>query len=425
MYVMDTKIHKSIEPLRDDLVNIVYEYLNNNNIKITQNKRLLIKGAVACFLLNTFCKVKKGINLCGITLNRNHYSQCPIVNGTKLNRKVSYQYTRVLFDVLTSYDMIILNKGGVQEYGVLEGKWQAISFTNGFIEIKKPLLRMYENYASLTTEESIRKNVVIVRDGKGIDIPYKGNHKTRIDKGILIPYNVLSIEQTVKNGDRVFDVQMYKVYNGKTFQKGARNYMSGEGIQNLSSDERHKLTINGCQTVIYDYKAFEPSIAYSMCNEIMSGDPYTISLDGYCPTVLRKLCKNFLLVMMNIGDRKNLKTSLNSLVSSEFDVVGLYKEGKIPDKRIDIGTIVDKLETKHYLIKHMFYDNHHTHPSYLGSLIADYITDYFTQRGILVLSVFDEFIIQEEYDQELKEVMFRAYDTILGQVGNCNVVKEK
>ncbi|AUR93476.1 hypothetical protein NVP1187O_163 [Vibrio phage 1.187.O._10N.286.49.F1] len=425
MYVMDTKIHKSIEPLRDELVNIVYNYLNSSNVKITQNKRLLIKGAVACFLLNTFCKVKKGINLCGITLNRNHYSQCPIVNGVKINRKVSYQYTRVVFDALVSHSMIVLNKGGVQEYGVLEGKWQAISFTNGFVEIKKPLLRMYDCYESLTSEESVRKNVVIVRDGKGIDIPYKGNAKTRIDKGILIPYNVLSIEQIVENGDRIFDVQMYKVYNGNTFQKGARNYMSGEGIQNLSSDERHKLTINGCQTVIYDYKAFEPSIAYSMSNEVMEGDPYTINIDGYCPVLLRKLCKSFLLVMMNIKDRKNLKTSLNSLISSEFNVNTLYKEGKIPDKRIDINTIVDKIETKHYLIKHMFYDNHHTHPSYLGSLIADYITDYFTQRGVLVLSVFDEFIIQEEYDQELKEVMFRAYETILGQSSNCNVRKEK
>ncbi len=118
-------------------------------------------------------------------------------------------------------------------------------------------------------------------------------------------------------------------------------------------------------------------------------------------------------------------STLNSMVSVEFDIDKLYREGKIPDKRIDVKDVVDKLETKHYLIRHMFYGQHHTHPSYIGSLIADYITEYFTQRGVLVLSVFDEFIIQEQYDKELEEVMFRAFDAVLGCHKNCAVVKEK
>ncbi len=425
MYVMDTKIHKSIEPLRDEVTNIVYSYMENNNVKINQNKRLLTKGAVSCFLLNTFYKTKKGINLCGITLNKNHYSQTPIVNGIKSNRKVSYQYTRILLDALVSFGFIELSRGGVKEYGILNGKWQAISFNNGFIELKRPLLEMYDQYEKLSNTESIRKNVVIVRDGDGIDIPYKGNPKTKIDRGILNPYNTLSVESTVENGEKTYDVQMYKIYNGKTFQKGARNFMSGEGIQNLTSEERHKLTINKGDTVIYDYQAFEPSISYGMCGEVMVGDPYTVALEGYCPVLARKLGKSFLLVMMNIEGERHLLPALNSMISNDYQVDKLYSSGKIPDKRIDVKTIVDKLETKHYLIKHLFYGKHHTHPSYIGSLIADYITEYFTQRGILVLSVFDEFIIQEEHEKELQEVMIRAYETILGSADNCVIVKEK
>lgn len=425
MYVMDTKIHKSIDPLKDEITNIVFSYMEKNKVKINQNKRLLTKGAVSCFLLNTFYKVKKGVNLCGITLNKNHYSQTPLINGVRTGRKVSYQYTRILFDALIDNGMIILSKGGVKEYGILNGKWQPINFNNGFIEIKKPLIHLYNKYETISAGEYIRKNIVIVRDENGIDVAYKSNSKTKMDRAILTPYNLLSVNSSVENGDRVFDVQMYKIYNGKTFQKGARNFMSGEGIQNLSSAERKLLTIDSQNTSIYDYKAFEPSIAYSMCGEFMEGDPYMVSLDGYCPVVSRKLVKSFLLVMMNIEDKRYLVAALNGMISSEFEIDKLYKEGKIPDKRVDTKHIIDLIETKHYLIKHMFYGQHHTHPSYIGSLIADYITEYFTQRGVLVLSVFDEFIVQDQFSKELEEVMFRAYETVLGTSNNCMIVKEK
>ena len=424
MYVMETKIPKNLEKLRDELSNIVFTYLCNNNVKVNQNKRLLIKGSVSCFIFNTFYKVKRSVNICGITLNKNHYSRDSIVNGVKTGRKVSYQYTRVLFDCLESGGYIKLNKGGVSDYGIVSGKWVATEFSSGYIEINKKLIRLYNQYEHNKVEDGVRKNVIILRDGKGVDVPFKTTPSVKLIKENLNSYNHLTFNFNVEKGKKVYDVQVYKVYN-ESFEKGARSYMSSEGIQGMSSEERHLLTINGKNTVIYDYKAFEPSIAYSMCGEAMEGDPYTIELEGFNPALLRSLCKKFLLVMMNIDNEKYLKHSLNSMIKEEFNIEALYKEGKIPDKRIDVKTIVEKLEDKHYLIRHMFYGKYHTQPSYIGSLVADYITDYFTQRGVLVLSVFDEFIIQEEYDEELKEVMFRAYEMILGSNTNCKVVKEK
>ena len=55
----------------------------------------------------------------------------------------------------------------------------------------------------------------------------------------------------------------------------------------------------------------------------------------------------------------------------------------------------------------------------------DFIINYFTQRGILVLPVFDEVIIEMEHEDKLKEVMEMAYQSVLGFTDNCTIVKEK
>lgn len=425
MYLMDTKINTKLHPLRDNLCNIVYSYLEESGNKVTLNKRKLTKQAVSCFILNTFFKMEKGINRVGITLDKNHYSRSCIINGVDTKRKVSYQYTRILFDALESKEYINLHKGGIEEYGVVGGRWQPISFESGYIKIHSSLFDLYSDYFHTVDKEKLR-NVIIVRDDKGINVTFRMNPKTRLCRSILDSYNQLSYVNVVRDGNgKIRDVQLYKVFNGKSFEKGARNYMSIEGIQSLSKEERRELTINSNKTVIYDYKAFEPSIAYSMNQEIMGGDPYSINIEGYDKETCRRIAKVCMLILMNVSDRRSLKSAVNAAVKEEFNVDKLYSKGLIPEPRININLFISKLEEKHHLIRDVFCGGSSSQPSYIGSLISDFIIDYFTQRGILVLPVFDEFIIEEQHEEELKKVMVMAYDSVLGYTDNCTIVKEK
>lgn len=426
MYVMDTKLDKRLYGLRDELSSQTLNYLLEYGNSITQNKRLKAKGAVSCFILNTFYKVMRGINKTGITLDSNHYSKNLIINGRRINRKVSYTYTKILLDFLHDNQYIILHKGGVGEYGMNNGKWQAISYESGYIEITEKLVAIYKDYYyQPTIEENLLKNVIIYRDDNGIDKAFRLTESERTKKENTIDFNKLSIEVTVKREDKTYDVQLHKVLKGDKRDKCARSYMSGEGIQSLSKQQRAELTINGNDTVIYDYQGFEPSIAYSMCQEVLIGDPYKLDLEGYDEKVSRSLCKLFLLIMFNIRGTTHLTRTLNSAIKEEFDVDKLYDQGKIPSKRINTKQVVSMIEDKHYLIKHMFYGNFSSEPMYIGSLITDYVTDYFTQRGILVLPVFDEFIIEEEYEDELVNAMVDGYQSVLGFTDNCIVRKEK
>ena len=186
----------------------------------------------------------------------------------------------------------------------------------------------------------------------------------RNKKSILDKFNTLSLTNRVSIKYKNFDVQLHTIFNGKSYQKGGKNYMSCDGIQCLSKHMRSQVTINGVDTVIYDFQGFEPSIAYSMAQEVYTDDPYDLPIDGYDPKISRKLCKLFMLVMMNIKGKTYIRAALNSMISKEFDIDSLYANELIPTKRIDTKTILEMVEAKHYKIYDMFYGASNSSPAY-------------------------------------------------------------
>jgi hypothetical protein len=201
--------------------------------------------------------------------------------------------------------------------------------------------------------------------------------------------------------------------------------MNGEGIQHLTKEERKTIEIGGNKTCIFDYKCFEPSIAYTLNGVKMPEDPYSITLDGYDNKTLREIAKKCFLVMLNIqeSNRDSLRSACNAVIAEDFNIANLHEKGLVPE-RVDVIKICDLLDEKNYHIREYFYGNAPVQLMYMGSLIDDYITDYFSQRKILVLSVFDEFIIEDKYKDMLQDVMYRAYEIVLGSSMNCKVVEE-
>ena len=222
---------------------------------------------------------------------------------------------------------------------------------------------------------------------------------------------------------------MYKIFN-VTLDRGGRGFMK-DGIQRLSKYERKDIKIDGQDVCIFDYSGFEPSLCYTMCQEVFEGDDYyDISYfdgwEGYDKKVLRNVCKLALLIMFNTHDRRSAHKAINEVLAKEFDVPTLYKEGKIPSKTIPIKDILDDMEKKHHVVMHKFYVGFGAELQYAGSLIIDYITDYMMQtHKCLVLSVFDECITKEDFREELYSAMVDAYETILGFSDNCKITVEQ
>ena len=418
MYVMDYNIDNNLYSMRDKIQEIFIDHLLSNNVTLTLHKRVLINRAVSCFVLNMPCHKLS----MGITLKKDHYSNYPINNGQKIDRKVSYKYTKDLLTCLELLGYITIYKG-TSSWKYFNDEWIMSENSSGYIVIKQPLITIRDTYRTGLMRTNI-KNVLILRDKSKKEITFKSNEFTKSKRVLLNSYNTLAIDHSVTCGDKICDVQSYKVYN-TDFTKGGRSFMSGEdNIQSLTKEERKLITIDGKDTCCYDYRGFEPTIIYSMKKESLIDDPYEIVMEDYDEKVLRKLCKGILLRMLNTSDPDECYKICLFYVAEDFNVSDLYQRGLIPQKRIPIKGIIQRLEKKHAAILDCMYCNYGVTVQNIGSAINDYIVEYFVQRHVLPLQIHDSFIIDKDYDQELYDVMHQGFDIVLGFSDNVRLVKE-
>jgi len=424
MFIIDYKINKCLYEVRDHITSEFLTYLARYGNKITQNKRDLAKKAVSCLLLNLYPKHLTRRNSLHITLDKNNYSKPVIVNGKNTGRKVSYNYIRCLLDFLEFDDYITLDKGKVNSFTFRFGYYEILDSESSKINIKSKLTELLNTLVSDWKQEQI-SNVIRLRDRNKNEITFKMNSLTRQVRDYLYEYNKFSLSKVVRLKDLVYDVQMYKVYNNSSFNKGARSFMK-DSIQGLSKQDRHNLIIEDLPVCAFDYKGFEPSLVYSIEQEVMEcSDPYEIELSGYDPQLLRKICKTVLLIMLNTESKESAFSAININIAKEYDLEKLYLDDKIPSQYIPTKVIMELLEEKHHLVAHRFYKGFGLEVQYVGSLINDFVVSYMMQNyEQLVLSVFDEFLCQNTYAKQLEKTMKLAYQHVFGTDKNCHIVRE-
>lgn len=425
MFIIDHKINKCLYGIRDYLTSEFLTYLEKYGNKITQNKRELAKKAVSCLLLNLYTKHTTKQNTLPITLDKNHYGKSAIVNGKNTGRKVSYTYMRSLLDFLEFEDYITLCKGKVNSFTFRYGYYEILDAESSKIRIKSKFTNLLDTLVVDWKPEPMT-NVIRLRDNNKNEITFKMNGFVKEVRDYMYDYNKFSLSKVVKLKDIQYDVQMYKIYNRSSFNKGARSFMK-DSIQSLSKQDRHNLVIEGVPVCAFDYKGFEPSLTYSIEQEVMEfDDPYQIDLDGYDSSLLRKICKTALLIMLNADSKEQAFSAINLSIAKDYDLQKLYLNDKIPSEYIPTKVIMGLLEEKHHLIAHRFYSGFGLEVQYIGSLVSDFVVSYMMQNyEQLVLSVFDEFLCQNTHADELEKTMKLAYQHVFGNDNNCKIVREK
>lgn len=423
MYVLDYKLDKRFEDLRDNLLSGYLDWLSRYYNSITENKRNLARRAVSCFINNAYPKHNLDRDMVGLTLDENSYSKSLIMNGKDTKRKVSYTYTRSFLTYMVETGLIELHIGGTPEFEFIYGQWELTGYDVSYATLLDPIRNMFNTYVtSKSNKIKPLTNVIILRNNKKESIPFKMIDEVREIKTNIQEYNKFTLNYVVTCFLKVYDVQLYKVYN-ESFKAGGRSFMS-ESIQSLSGEDRKHIKIEGKSVAIFDYSGFEPSILYSMCQYVYEDeDYYTLdTLKDYDPDTLRKIVKICMLIMFNSNSRRSALTSINIEVSKKFNTEELFKEGKIPRKVIPVSVIVEQIELKHKPVSDWFYKSFGEMLANAGSYITDYIICYLQQNyHTLAIPVFDEFIVQEQYREELRDVMLEAFEAVLGFNDNCRI----
>lgn len=416
--VLDRKLH----PCRRRLL---------SEVKVAMNsKHHNIEAIVSCIINNTVDAIKLDRDKFYITLNRNDYSYT-VTNGSRVNIQFSYNAFIAVLSAMESLGYLRIEKGGrVYKYDhktkMATGNGLVVDnvtysyaiITDKFIEI-----------LPYDIDNSFRKmdNVITLRDFNKKDIEFSMPKCIKVKKVSVDNYNDIIRHADVKDakGNR-YDCQVRKIFNNCSFRIGGRSYMSTEGIQSLSKDERMTLTITGRNTVIYDFVAFEASIAYTLAGVEVQGDPYMkVLLDGYPRDLNREINKLMLTVLFNSDYEDDVASVVGYHLSKKFDIAKLYEDGIIPEPVIPLRSLLVKFEDAYADIHKFFYCGSSNEISRIGSEIMDYIIDFFMQRGDVVLPVFDEVICPDTLENELLMAMKLGWKSVLNSDINFNVRKEK
>jgi len=272
------------------------------------------------------------------------------------------------------------------------------------------------------------------RGKSGIRLEYKDTSETKRLRNELREYNELrqSTDITINNtlvSDKksesflkLFAVKkteteiqlrspyIYRVFN-QDFNMGGRFY---NGIEsNMPKALRKNLYINGKQTVELDYSGLHIRMLYNLESINPPGNCYDDLANGN--PELRKLYKLIALVSINAGSEKKAFMAIrHSLINSDLKTL-------LPDLTDNsIKYFYDNWLNTHPKISKYFNSDIGIKLQNYDSKISSRIIKHFTKKTIPILVVHDSFIINEEYKEQLEEIMKREYKFDFGFEAEVN-----
>lgn len=272
-------------------------------------------------------------------------------------------------------------------------------------------------------------------------------NKQKLGRPEMVRYLKLLLKTDIAVGfpDRLLsdiDKLCHRYFAGEDCNENGRLY--GELWKRIKSELRHYITINGNSTVEHDFSAMHPRILYALeCVDLTDDsstirDPYyikeldTLILDDKDKKLCRWVLKKTLLIALNAKRKSKAMWGIRNAYADEIfinedeaerfeyafrrmqylirDSIANEKgEDAIPRKlKSDLGFcsyLLDALRQANPQIGKYFYSQAYRFLFRIESDICIAVIDHFTKKGIPVLSVHDSFVVEEQYGDELAEVM--------------------
>jgi hypothetical protein len=191
--------------------------------------------------------------------------------------------------------------------------------------------------------------------------------------------------------------QLHRVFTDN-LKLGGRYY--GASWQMFSENLRKHLFINGYPVVEWDFSGLHLRMLYHLEGMDYKGDPY-----GFGSRQERPYLKLVSLLMINKKTRQGLLRAMKkTFAANQLDIP--------PDEQIE--RMVARFNTAHDQINRYFCSDIGLRLQYLDSQITSDILDYFLEKGIPVLPIHDSYIVAEQYEDELYEVMKEKYRDHMG-----------
>ena len=206
------------------------------------------------------------------------------------------------------------------------------------------------------------------------------------------------VERQINFGKRT----LYRIFNDPEFKTGGRFY--GGWWQEIPKQYRHRILIDGKQTVEFDYSNLHPTFLYLQEGLKLQDDAYE-GIVGYA-------AKNN--NAPEVIDRRSAKVALNAMLNAGKPLSRSPKGFKKHGGKCTWREMTKAIEERHKPIAHHFHTNIGLKLQLLDSQIAELVMLKFVRRGYPVLPLHDSFLLHHGLEQSLQDAMAEAFKEVIG-----------
>lgn len=181
---------------------------------------------------------------------------------------------------------------------------------------------------------------------------------------------------------------LFRIFSNGSFKEGGRFYRAW--WQNVPSEYRKFITLDGKTTTEYDFSQLNPNMIYDRYNlELGSEDAYNRVLDG--------------------EHRDIVKQAFNAMIQAKTQLQGKPTDLDLDTIGMDWKDLRERILQTHKPIAHLFFSGLGNKLQFEDSAIAENIILQFVEWDAPALPVHDSFIMHHGYGSDLEEAMRRAY----------------
>jgi hypothetical protein len=350
--------------------------------------------------------------------DRNKYKQSSRYNSEFL----SYRHTILVSDFLNDAGYVEYHQGFQTKY---KSKQSRILTTEKLIR----LFRQHELNLDMVYRDP-NEPIIKLKDDEKNDAEYEETEETtEMEEQLRLINELLEAQKYELDVDsekseilkKRIDFTKKRVtrnFSRGNFNTGGRFY--GGFWTNMPKDIRQNIKINGESIVELDYSGLHITMLYFLEGKTPpDGDAY--HLDGYqTDKKFRKFVKTMTNIMINASDDENARAGIRGkrYEDSKNNEKVEEKKFKLPPGinsfgKEDLDPVMQAIKDKHSTIQHYFCSDMGVKLQYTDSQIALQIMLHFLDKSIVVLPEHDSFIIQAQYEDELKAVMMQAFKDVM------------
>ena len=183
---------------------------------------------------------------------------------------------------------------------------------------------------------------------------------------------------------------LVRIFSNGSFEQGGRFYRGW--WQQVPSELRKFITLDGKRTCEYDYSQLNPHMVYFLRGkEVGEEDAYNRVFDG--------------------EHRPLVKEAFNAMVQASTTLTKKPRGIDLSEVDMDWPTLRQAVLDAHWEIEDVFFKGHGNHLQYIDSIIAEQVMLQFAKYNHPVLPIHDSFIMHYAFGDmgELEEAMRRAY----------------